>query len=334
MSIGTAPLAPLVSVIVPAYNAALTIDETLRSVRTQTYSDLDIIVVNDGSTDGTLAIVERHTRKDGRVRVVSQANAGVAAARNLGIGLARGELIAPIDADDLWSPHKIAQQVDAFMRSSTDVTLVYTPHAVIDEKGQIVAYGHRPSTDVLDLRAMCRRNMVGNGSAAMMRKADVVALGGYDSSLRARRAQGCEDYKLYLSLAAKGPIVAVPEFLTGYRYTSTNMSSDVLQMERSHDIVFDELLAKHPELAAEIRFGRRRSRRWLIGRAVRSLNWHAGWALFRRMLLRDVAGAAVVAADLPIRAMRRLGRKAWREIGVSTRPARPGRRFPIGSSGT
>src|SRR5215213_5558127 len=107
------PAEPLVSVIVPAYNAASTLDDTLRSIRSQTHSNLDIIIVNDGSTDDTLAIAERHSGQDDRIRVVSQMNAGVAAARNLGVRLSRGELIAPIDADDLWARHKIAEQVGA-----------------------------------------------------------------------------------------------------------------------------------------------------------------------------------------------------------------------------
>jgi glycosyltransferase involved in cell wall biosynthesis len=323
---------PLVSVIVPAYNAGLTLDETLLSIRAQTHSHLEIIVVDDGSTDDTATIAARHASEDERVRVVTQANAGVAAARNLGLQMSRGDFIAPIDADDLWSPQKIAKQVAAFEKSGT-ATIVYTPHAVIDPAGRITGYGHKPIDAVQDLRAMCRRNIVGNGSAALMRRADVVALGGYDPTLRERQAQGCEDYKLYLALAARGPVVAVPEFLTGYRYTPTNMSSDVLQMERSHEIVLDEFVERHPALAADVRAGRRRGLRWLIARAMRAGDWDASWTLFRKMLVRDLAGAAAVAAGLPVRAVRRVGLKIGRRLGIRRRDAPPGERFPIGSIG-
>lgn len=105
--------APLVSVVIPAYNAAATLDETLRSVRSQTHRALEIIVINDGSTDDTGAIARRHAAIDGRVQVANQDNAGLAAARNAGWRRARSELIAFLDADDLWAPTKIERQIDA-----------------------------------------------------------------------------------------------------------------------------------------------------------------------------------------------------------------------------
>jgi glycosyltransferase involved in cell wall biosynthesis len=319
----------LVSVIVPAYNAAATIDETLTSVRAQTYQDLDVIVVDDGSADDTLALAARHAAQDARIRVVSQPNQGVAAARNHGIRLARGALLAPIDADDLWSPYKIERQVEVFEREGDCVSLVYTLHACIDGDGRITSYGHRPGAN-LDLRALCHRNVVGNGSSAMMRTADVVALGGYDASLRARKAQGCEDYKLYLALAARGRVVAIPDFLTGYRYTPTNMSSDVLQMERSHQIVFDELVATHPELAADVDVGRRVCSRWLIVRALGLRDWRSSRALFYRLLARDLGGAAGFAASIPVRVLRRIASRLWRRVHRDKQVVAASRRFLTG----
>src|SRR4051794_3877496 len=101
----------LVTVVVPAHNAAATLRQTLASIAAQTYRDLEIVVVDDGSTDDTSAIAAEFAHLDRRVRLVSQANAGVAAARNKGIALARGEYVAPVDADDLWEPTKIEKQV-------------------------------------------------------------------------------------------------------------------------------------------------------------------------------------------------------------------------------
>jgi glycosyltransferase involved in cell wall biosynthesis len=314
---------------VPAHNAEATIDETLQSVRSQTYPHLDVIVVDDGSTDGTCRIVLNHAAQDKRIRLVSQPNGGVAAARNHGIRVARGELIAPIDADDLWSPEKVARQVEVFEREDDGVTLVYTLHACIDHAGSIIGYGHRPAETGLGLRSMCHRNIVGNGSAAMMRRADVLALGGYDTTLRARGAQGCEDYKLYLAFAARGRITVVPDVLTGYRYTPTNMSSDVLQMERSHDLVFDELVARHPEVAADVAIGRRLCSRWLIVRALHIRDWRSSWTLFSHMCVRDMAGAASFAAGVPMRAVRKAGLGLWRLINRDSRQAAG--QFLIGS---
>src|SRR5690348_12029992 len=102
----------LVSVVIPAYNAAATLDETLRSVRSQTHRALEIIVVDDGSVDDTREIAGRHAAVDDRVQVVTQSNAGLAASRNAGWMRARSELIAFIDADDLWAPTKIERQLE------------------------------------------------------------------------------------------------------------------------------------------------------------------------------------------------------------------------------
>src|SRR5258707_6035401 len=129
----------LVSVIVPAYNAEKTIGETLSSVGAQTYRNLEIVVVDDGSVDGTAGIVERYTRTDSRVRLIRQANMGVAAARNRGIAEARADYIAPIDADDLWESTKIDKQMQAMMGGGPRVGLVYTWYALIDCRGKVIS---------------------------------------------------------------------------------------------------------------------------------------------------------------------------------------------------
>src|SRR5690348_10023041 len=103
----------LVSAIMPVRNGEKFIGRTLESVLGQRYRELEVIVVDDGSTDGTTAIVEEMARRDRRVRLLSMTPGGVARARNFGIANARGILIAPIDADDIWHPEKLARQVEA-----------------------------------------------------------------------------------------------------------------------------------------------------------------------------------------------------------------------------
>src|SRR5438045_2856629 len=98
------PLCELVTVIVPAYNAGVTIGATLDSIRAQTHTNLEVLVIDDGSTDATAKIVQRHASVDPRIRLIRQSNEGVAAPRNRGIAEARGEYLAPIDADALWRP--------------------------------------------------------------------------------------------------------------------------------------------------------------------------------------------------------------------------------------
>jgi glycosyltransferase involved in cell wall biosynthesis len=153
-----------VSVIVPAYNAACTIDATLDSIRNQTYLELEIIVVDDGSSDATAVLVERHQRVDPRIRLFRQENAGVAAARQSRIAEARGDLIAPIDADDLWRPTKIERQMEMEMMIARGdaVGLVYTWVATVDVKGDIVSTAYRPRHEGPVLAQMCRGKPLGN----------------------------------------------------------------------------------------------------------------------------------------------------------------------------
>jgi glycosyltransferase involved in cell wall biosynthesis len=99
---------PLTSVVIPAYNAELFLERTLRSALRQTHSNLEVIVVDDGSTDKTRAIAAAAATTDDRVRIISVPNGGVAKARNIGIAEANGEFVAFLDADDLWHPTKIA----------------------------------------------------------------------------------------------------------------------------------------------------------------------------------------------------------------------------------
>lgn len=260
----------LVSVIVPAYNAAKTIDETLRSVRAQTYRNLEVIVVDDGSTDETGEIARSHARRDSRVRLIKQGNAGVAAARNRGIAESSGDIIAPVDADDLWHSDKIGRQMEVLGAAGERVGLVYCWYAIIDAKSRIRSLHHRPTEEGDVLVAMCKRNLVGNGSSALMRKSAVLQASAYDSSLRERDAEGCEDFKLYLQIAERHHFAVVRDHLTGYRRTRANMSSNALEMLRSRDLVVDEFARKYPQFRSLFREGRNGFLKWLLINSVRS----------------------------------------------------------------
>lgn len=257
------------SVVIPAYNASRTIAETLESVIGQTHGNLEILVVDDGSTDDTLAIAEAFARRDQRVRPIQQVNGGVAAARNAGIAAATGEFIAPLDADDLWHPTKVERQLQVFHENDDRLGLVYTWFALIDHRSRVMQLRHRPEHEGEVLAALAYHNFIGNGSSAMIRKDALAHSSGYDSTLRARGGQGCEDWKLYFQIAERYHFGLVPEALTGYRHLDDNMSSDVLQMLRSRDLCTQDLLPLHPELEAAFRSGRNRLSRFLFHRAIR-----------------------------------------------------------------
>lgn len=282
---------PLVSVIVPMFNAASTIGRTLASACAQTHSRLEIVVVDDGSLDDGPDIVARFAHHDDRIRLIRQPNAGVAAARNAGVAVSKGHLIAPLDADDLWHPAKTALQIaamrDANGQDDSTIGLVYCWYTIIDENDKIRIEDCRSVAEGDVLKAMAQRNIVGHGSGALIRREALLGAGGYDPTLRYRGGEGCEDYKLYFQIAERYRFALVREYLVGYRETSTNMSSDPRKALRSRDLCVPELAARYPELNHEFHAGRLRLMRFMLGRAVRNGNIGNAFYLLEAMLRTD-----------------------------------------------
>jgi len=310
--------AACVSVVIPAYNAASTIEETLRSVRSQTHRTLEILVIDDGSTDETADVVYAQAAQDFRIRLVRQENRGVAAARNRGIEEAAADLVAFVDADDLWAPDKIEKQVAALRKEGPSVALVYTWYARIDAESRIIArYCPTDSGDVLE--RMCFGNILGHGSSALVTKAAVLEFGGFDPSLRAQRAQGCEDLQFYFRLAERHHFAIVPEHLTGYRETSTNMSSDLLQMRRSYALVADEMRRKYPRLESTIALGTTDFAAWTLERAI-DLRRVRLIALFTALLMSRNSG--LTARILARRFLRPIARPVRKVLWIRKRGSR------------
>jgi glycosyltransferase involved in cell wall biosynthesis len=263
----------LVSVVIPAYNAEGTIDDTLRSVRSQTHRHLEIIVVDDGSSDRTVCIVNAHAAVDGRITLISQENSGVAAARNAGWQSARSALIAFVDADDLWAPSKIERQLEVILGGGVRVGLVYTWWALIDEHNHIrcKVEGREIAGDVLDETLM--GNFVGHASSPLIRREALVQAGGFDSGLRDAGIHGCEDMLIYYRIAERFHFGLVPDHLTGYRVASARMSSDRPRMLRSFKMVANEMKRGHPESAENVDRGTRMYLLFLINEALGSRNF-------------------------------------------------------------
>jgi glycosyltransferase involved in cell wall biosynthesis len=242
----------LVSVVIPAYNAERWIAATLASALAQTYRNLEIVVVDDGSTDKTSAIAEAFAARDPRVRVIHQTNRGLAAARNTGIAASRGSLIAPLDADDLWHPEKTAKQVAVMREAGPRVGVVYSWYSIIDESDRVIARALRPHHQGDIYAALVVSNFISSASIPLIRRSCLLELGGYDASLRTRGAQGCEDWKLYLAIAERYEFLLVPEYLVGYRRHPGSMSRSVLPMKRGHAEVLAEARQRHPELPTDL----------------------------------------------------------------------------------
>lgn len=241
---------PLVSVVIPAYNAETFIERTLYSVLQQTYQNIEVLVINDGSSDSTTNIVERIAKADSRLHLYHQKNAGVAAARNLGIQQSKGKLIAFIDADDLWHRENLQKQVDCFLKSDASVGLVYSWSYNIDADDQPIWGFSAARIQGVVYKVLLCHNFIGNASATMIRRECFDEVGVYDCSLKNSKAQGCEDFDLNLRIAERYQFRVVPQFLVGYRKLAHSMSSDYQDMAKFYNLVLDRFRSRHPEIPA------------------------------------------------------------------------------------
>jgi glycosyltransferase involved in cell wall biosynthesis len=260
--------APLVSVIVPAYNAQAFVARTLASIRAQTFGDFEVIVVDDGSTDATAEIVAEIAQADPRIRLVRQANGGVACARNRGLAEARGCYLANLDADDLWRPSFLERTVAAFEAAGEGAVFAFAGSIWIDEHDRPLSANMRLPGRV-DYRELLTRNPVGNGSAALMRTSTVRAIGGYDPEL-VRNFGQTEDWQLLLQLSWCGAVVAVDEPLVLYRIVPQSSSHALERSARAALEVIRRCEREGPPLRpSDYWVARSLTLLWLARRALR-----------------------------------------------------------------
>ena len=257
-----------VAVVVPMYNAEGTIRDTLASISKQTWRALDIVVVDDGSTDRSADAVAESARCDPRIHLVCQPNAGVAAARNSGAAHSDADILTFVDADDLWAPDKIAAQMNLLLQRGGAPALVYCWFVQIDARGRIYSATDGPAIEGKVLRQICRANFIGNCSSILVPREVFGQIGGFDSSLKASDAQGCEDLLFFARAAQNYEFRLVPRHLLGYRLTHANMSSNTAAMLRSFDVVAARLREELPQYATEWLEHRRDFILWLIRRAA------------------------------------------------------------------
>lgn len=224
----------LVSVIIPAYNAARFIGAAIDSVFAQSYPAVELIVVDDGSTDQTAEVVGGY---GDRVRYVYQQNARQAAARNRGLREARGELIAFLDADDVWLPEKLVKQV-ALLDVEPHAGLIFCGMRLVDSEGRVLKdsgadLGLDPVADIL----LGRMRGGGIGSTALVPRKVIEEVGDFDSSL-----PPCEDTDLLWRIAARYPIRRVDEALVLYRQHASNAHTNIELMSRAWKLLYGKAL--------------------------------------------------------------------------------------------
>jgi len=264
------------SVVIPVYNGAALIAATVRAALAQTFRDVEIVIVNDGSSDATLAQLAPFGDS---IKVISIANGGVSNARNVGIRASSGAFIAFLDADDLWHPDKLARQLDAMQRHP-DIGFCCCNYAITDPvtglpAAQFDQFRHdralvldAPLVDPLAVLIHC--NFVGTCSNVMVRRDVLDRAGLFDP-----RYRQTEDYDLWLRCAAQTDFLVMSDVLLDKTRHASNLTNNFVETLEYHDLVLNALLhgpliATRPHLAPAVR------------RAIATVRYAIGNCLFNR----------------------------------------------------
>jgi glycosyltransferase involved in cell wall biosynthesis len=207
-----------VSVVLPTYNGAQHLAQALDSILAQSFTDFEVIIINDGSTDKTATILEAYAKKDKRLRILTQKNKGLVASLNRGIELARGQYIARHDDDDISHPERFMKQV-AFLDTHSEVVLVGSSMSVMDDAGQVL-HNHAVLLQDPELRhELLVRSPFPHGSV-MFHKAAAVKAGLYEKT-----TWPAEDYDLWLRISQQGGMANIDDYLYTYRENSQGISA-------------------------------------------------------------------------------------------------------------
>jgi glycosyltransferase involved in cell wall biosynthesis len=329
---------PLISIIIPAFNVEDYVADAIRSAQAQTLDDLEIIVIDDSSTDGTRRIVEGF-RSDPRVRLIlnEPSNSGTSGARNAGLQVARGQYIGFLDADDIWHPTK-AQRHLSLMENQPDIDLTFSRWNTIDEHGVSTGRVTRPPRKRrFQMEDLLKENLVGGSSNVVCRARAIELAGFFDASLKA-----AVDLDVWLRIAQlrDGNICFIDEVFTFYRLREGQITKDWRRMAQNWEIVLSKVRSEMPErvtrVEKEARAKHLRYRSYLAYEArdfasSRRLLWQA-FSSASLPLFADrrtwITAAAVLASIMPDRVHMPLA------AAVKTLRARVFARQPIRRSGT
>ncbi|MFT3782545.1 MAG: glycosyltransferase [Nibricoccus sp.] len=232
---------PAISVIIPVYNAERYLESAVASIQEQSFSDFEIVAVDDGSSDQSLSILKRLASADNRLRIISRPNTGIVRALNDGLADARGEFVARMDADDFCLPQRFEKQI-TFLRKNPGCVGVGSAFIYIDSKGYAIKECARPGAH----HTIERELLAGNGGviihpAAMFRREAIGRVGGYRES-----AEWIEDLDLYLRLAQIGELSNLPEVLFHYRLheQSVNFTRNQGRYERKLKVLAEAYAAR------------------------------------------------------------------------------------------
>jgi glycosyltransferase involved in cell wall biosynthesis len=262
---------PKVSVVIPTYNSAATIKEAIESVLSQTYSDFEVNVIDDGSTDETEKVVRQF---GDRVRYFKQANQGVSGARNEGIKQSRGEYVAFLDSDDLWLPEKLAEEIP-LLDADPKLGLVYCDWAVVSGERLL------KSSYLKDLRAASGYvfdELIQSGfiltSGVVLRRACLDDVGDFDRSLSI-----AQDYDLWLRISYRWKVQLVNRCLFTKRNWDGSLSSNLIKTALERISLYKKTLRDLQDMTS-------RSRR-LVRRQLSLNYWDVGYDHFDKFAFKE-----------------------------------------------
>lgn len=289
---------PRVSVVMPVYNVAAHVAQAIESVLAQTFDAFELIVVDDGGTDDSMDIVRGFA--DPRIRIVAQANRGLAGARNTGIAAARAPLVAFLDSDDRWRPEKLALHV-IHLDTRRAIGVSFCPSRIIDAAGHETRMTMSPQLTNITPELIFCRNPVGNGSVPVIRREalDRVRFAHPDEPARDcwfdESFRQSEDIEMWLRLALVGQVqfegIAVP--LTEYRIGTGGLSAQIGRQYDSWKRVVAKLEAYAPDFAAaHVERARAFQLRYLARRAVQLGDFPMALELLREAMAASPAALA------------------------------------------
>jgi len=268
---------PMVSVIIPVFNAEQYLKQSIPSVLQQSWQDFELILVNDGSTDNSLSICQQFT--DPRIKIINQTNRGLAGARNTGIRNAKGEFIALLDADDLWHQDKLHHHLK-HLNNNPLVGVSYCPSQLMDDNGKDLGLQQSPKLEQVSKKDILCRNPVGNGSAPVIRKQVFNDIAFYENLYGQREVyyfddtfRQSEDIECWVRIAGttQWQFEGIPLALTWYRINDSGLSANLGQQLNNWQRMIDKTKTYAPELY--FRFGalaKAYQLRYLARRAIRS----------------------------------------------------------------
>ena len=247
---------PRVSVVMPVFNVAPYVAEAVQSVLDQTFTDFELVIVDDGGTDNSIAICQ--TFDDPRIRIVHQQNRGLAGARNTGIAQGRGDLIALLDSDDRWRPEKLMLHV-IHLDADASVGVSYSGSRFIDADGHVLKQAQRPQLEAVTPHHVLCRNPVGNGSAAVIRRAALDQIVHADAKEPGRPRyfdesfRQSEDIELWIRMSLTGGyrFDGIAPLLTDYRIVGGGLSANIARQFESWERVIDKVRSYAPGFVAQ-----------------------------------------------------------------------------------